>query len=88
MALDFLNDARSYDANRECVSFWGHDSAFEVTFKLDQTALRRFTGQEKLTEPVALRAFDANIQSIRDVARKLYSRTTKRYCEISADDLR
>jgi hypothetical protein len=88
MALDFLNDARSYDSGHKCVSFWGHDSAFEVTFKLDQMALRRFAGQETLTEAIALKAFDSNIKSIRDVARKIYSKNAKRYCEISADDIR
>jgi hypothetical protein len=87
MALEFLNDARSYDASRQCVSFWGHDFAFEVTFRLDHTALSSFTGQEPLSEPTALKAFDANLARIRKAARKLYRAGSKRYLEISVKDM-
>jgi len=87
MALDFLNDARSYDPSRQCVSFWGHDSAFEVTFRLDHAALSRFAGQESLSEPIALQAFDANLVRIRNAARKLYKGPQKRYWELSVNDI-
>ena len=87
MALDFLNDARSYDTSRQCVSFWGHDAAFEVTFRLDHTALSRFAGQESLSEQIALKAFDANVVHIRNAARKLYKGPQQRYLEMSIKDM-
>ncbi len=39
MAIDFLNNSRSYDPHRRCISFWGHDVAFAIAFHLDQAVL-------------------------------------------------
>lgn len=39
MTIDFLNNCRSYDPHRRCVSFWGHDAALEITFRLDPAVL-------------------------------------------------
>ncbi len=36
MALAFLNNCRSFDAERKSLSFWGHDNTFEVAFRLDE----------------------------------------------------
>ncbi len=87
MSLEFLNEARSYDAARQCISFWGHDSTFEVTFRVDFTALKRFAGIDTLTEAIALKGFDKNLEHVRAVARKLYQRTPKRYLELSLADM-
>jgi hypothetical protein len=87
MSLEFLNDNRSYDETRQSVSFWGHDSAFEVTFRLDHTALSRLAGQQQLTEPAALKAFDANLDHIRKIARQLYRGGSKRYLELTVKDI-
>ncbi len=87
MALEFLNDTRSYDDSRQCVSFWGYDSAFEVMFRLDHTALSSFAGQQQLSEPTALKAFDANLDQIRKAAHKLYRGNSKRYLEITLKDM-
>jgi len=87
MSLEFLNDVRSYDAARQSISFWGHDLAFEVTFRVDFTVLKGFAGLDTLTEPVALRSFDKNIDRVREAAKKLYKRTPKRYLELSAADI-
>ena len=87
MALDVLNDARSYDASRQCVSFWGYDAAFEVTFRLDQSALSLFAGEATLSETIALKAFDANVVQIRKAARKHYKGLQHRYLEMSSKDM-
>ncbi|MDR3376372.1 MAG: DUF1488 domain-containing protein [Ancalomicrobiaceae bacterium] len=87
MALDFLNDSRSYDPSHQYVTFWGHDSAFEITFRLDHAALSRFAGNDTLSEAAALNAFDTNIAYIRSIARKLYQGNPKRYWELSAKDI-
>ncbi|MDR3495901.1 MAG: DUF1488 domain-containing protein [Ancalomicrobiaceae bacterium] len=87
MALNFLNDMRSYDASRQYVTFWGHDSAFEVTFRLDTTALKRFSGLDTLSEAIALKAFDENRDRIRFAAQKMYQGKPERYVELSAQDM-
>jgi hypothetical protein len=87
MALEFLNDTRSFDAARQCVSFWGYDSAFEVMFRLDHTALGSLIGKQQLTEPTALKAFDANRDQIQKAARNMYRGKAKRYLEITASDI-
>jgi hypothetical protein len=37
--IDFPNHSRSYDATRHAVRFWGHDSAIEASFFIDEDAL-------------------------------------------------
>ena len=32
MTLHFPNASRNYNPTQRCVCFWGHDSAFEVSF--------------------------------------------------------
>ena len=87
MSLEFLNDARNYDAARQSISFWGHDKTVEVTFRVDFTALKRFAGIDTLTEAIALKGFDKNIEHVRDVAKKAYQRSPKRYLELSLADM-
>jgi hypothetical protein len=41
MALNFLNQSRSYDATLRAVRFWGHDGAMEVSFYVNEDALKR-----------------------------------------------
>ncbi len=85
MTIDFLNNSRSYDPHRRCISFWGHDAAFEITFRLDQAVLGPFVqgGLGQLDEVSALKAFDENITRIRAFASKLYTSGKKNYFEIS-----
>jgi hypothetical protein len=39
MTLHFPNASRNYNPTQHCVCFWGHDSAFEISFHLDEEAL-------------------------------------------------
>jgi hypothetical protein len=60
---------------------------FEVAFRLNKSALHRLTGLEEFGEDVALAVFDTNRTHIMNAARRAYKKTSKRYCELSADDL-
>jgi hypothetical protein len=87
MAIDFLNNCRSFDAEQKTLSFWGHDVMFEVAFRLNKSALHHLTGLQEFSEDVVLTVFDANRAHIRNAARRVYKKTSQRYCELSADDL-
>jgi Protein of unknown function (DUF1488) len=39
--IEFPNHSRSYDHTRRAVRFWGHDSAIEASFFINEDALRR-----------------------------------------------
>ena len=73
MAIDFPNQSRSYDARHRCVRFWGHDSACEVSFLIEEDALKRIDRSAPRTEDEFLVAFDTNRDRILKAARKAYS---------------
>ncbi|MBU1176359.1 MAG: DUF1488 domain-containing protein [Alphaproteobacteria bacterium] len=73
MALNFPNPSRSYEPDHARVRFWGHDSAMEVSFFLDEDALFRLSPSTGSDEKAILKAFDANRSRIMDVARKAYT---------------
>lgn len=87
MALNFLNNCRSFDSERKTLNFWGHDVMFEVAFRLDQSALHRLTGLSEFDEATALAVFDINRTHIRIAARRLYRKTSERCCDLSDSDL-
>lgn len=84
MAIDFLTNVRNYDPHRHCISFWGHDAATEITFRLDQAVLEQlvYGHQGPLDELWALMAFDKNIKRIRAFARKLYADDKRTHFDI------
>jgi hypothetical protein len=87
MTLQFLNASRSYDARRRAVSFWGHDSAFEIAFHVEEDALRRLSPGVPDDEASLLRSFDANRTRIEGVAGNTYSRNRRQnYHRLSASD--
>ena len=57
--IEFPNHSRSYDQTRRAVRFWGHDSALEATFFIDEGALRRIQPDARPDEPGFLNAFEA-----------------------------
>jgi hypothetical protein len=58
--IDFPNHSRSYDASRHAVRFWGHDSAIEASFFIDEDALARIHPGFGPMKSGFLNAFDAN----------------------------
>ncbi|SEC10764.1 Protein of unknown function [Rhizobiales bacterium GAS188] len=90
MTLHFPNASRNYDPVRRCVSFWGHDSTFEVAFHVDEDALQRI-GQgispaAPGDEASLLHVFDANRARIERVAGQAYSRRRQNFHRLSASD--
>jgi hypothetical protein len=75
--IEFPNQSRSYDRTRHAVRFWGHDSAIEASFFIDEGALRRIQPDARPDESGFLSAFDSNRARICAVAAKVYIRGTK-----------
>ncbi|MEH2534954.1 hypothetical protein V1277_005749 [Bradyrhizobium sp. AZCC 1588] len=72
--IEFPNHSRSYDQTRRAVRFWGHDSALEASFFIDEGALRRIQPEARPDEPGLLDAFDCNRDVICAAAAKVYVR--------------
>jgi hypothetical protein len=75
--IEFPNHCRSYDPTRRAVHFWGHDSAIEVSFFIDEDALTRIQPVTRLDESGFLNAFDSNRDLICAAAAKVYVRGSK-----------
>jgi Protein of unknown function (DUF1488) len=75
--LSFPNQSRFYDATRRAVRFWGHDSAMEASFFVNEDALKRVQSDMRFDEAGLLRAFDLNRERICAVAAKVYGRGHK-----------
>jgi hypothetical protein len=75
--IDFPNHSRSYDKTRHAVRFWGHDSAIEASFFINEDALRRIQPDARLDESGFLNAFDANRDLICAAAAKVYVRGSR-----------
>jgi len=86
MAIDFPNQSRSYDPRHRCVRFWGHDSAREVSFLIEEDALTRIDPSAPRTEDEFLGAFDANRDRIFKAARKAYSPRGSGFFALAASD--
>jgi hypothetical protein len=86
VTLSFPNRSRSYDAKGNRVRFWGYDSAIEISFFVEVSALRRLYPATMDAEARILEAFDAGRDRIHEVAGKLYSRRHKGAYILAAAD--
>jgi hypothetical protein len=86
MALNFPNSSRNYDPSRRCVRFWGHDSAFEVPFYVEEDVLFGISPEASRSEPSLLDLFDANRPLILKVAADAYARRRQSYYRLSPAD--
>jgi hypothetical protein len=75
--IEFPNPSRSYDRTRHAVRFWGHDSAIEASFFIDEGALRRIQPEARPDESGLLNAFDSNRDRICAAAAKVYVRGSR-----------
>ena len=82
--IDFPNHSRSYDSTRRAVRFWGHDSAIEASFYIDEDAMTRIQPGVRLDESAFLNAFDANRDRICAAAAKVYVRGSRGSYDLSA----
>jgi hypothetical protein len=72
--INFPNHSRSYDPTRHAVRFWGHDSAIETSFFINEDALTRIQPDADPDETGFLNAFDCNRDLICAAAARLYVR--------------
>lgn len=86
MTLNFPNGSRSYDARRNLIRFWGYDSALEISFLMDVSALHKLNPQTRNMEVGYLESFDAVRDRIHETARKVYSRARKGTYLLAAAD--
>jgi hypothetical protein len=86
MTLNFPNGSRSYDARRNLIRFWGYDSALEISFFVEVSALNKLNPQTRNAEAGYLEAFDAARDRIHETAREVYSRTCKGVYLLAAAD--
>jgi hypothetical protein len=86
MTLNFPNGSRSYDARRNLIRFWGYDSALEISFFVEVSALYKLNPQTRNVEAGYLEAFDAARDRIHETARKAYSRARKGAYLLAAAD--
>jgi hypothetical protein len=84
--IEFPNQSRSYDQTRRAVRFWGHDSALEASFFIDEAALRRIQPGVLSNESGLLSAFDRNRDAICAAAAKLYVRGSRCSYDLGAAD--
>ena len=82
--IDFPNHSRSYDSTRRAVRFWGHDSAIEASFYIDEDAMTRIQPGVRLDESGFLNAFDANRERICAAAAKVYVRGSRGSYDLGA----
>ena len=86
MTLDFPNPSRSFDSTVNCVRFSGHDSAIEVSFFLELTALEKLHPEMIHLEPEILHAFDEQIDKIHAAAIKVYGKNKRKYVHTLSPD--
>ena len=86
MTISFPNESRSFDATRRAVRFWGYDSAMEVSFFIEEEALRRIQPGTSPNEIALLDAFDLNRERIFATAAKVYARRHKGSYDLIAAD--
>jgi hypothetical protein len=87
MPLHFPNPSRNYNPTQHCVCFWGYDSAFEISFHLDEDALCKVSPHAARNEASFLHVFDVNRVRIQEAASVAYSRRRRNYHRLSAEDL-
>jgi len=84
--LNFPNASRSYDSGRQCIRFWGHDGALEVSFFMHEAALVQIAIGTPSGETALLESFDLNRERILVAARKVYGRRRQGSYELLAAD--
>ena len=77
MKLSFPNPSRSFDATRNRVRFWGYDNAIEVSFVVEEDALKKLCPDMSCVEAEFLDVFDNARDQIHEVAEKVYARSKR-----------
>ena len=86
MTLQFPNSIRSYNEAHHDITFWGHDTALEITFVIEQEALERMRGEKSSDEKALCAIFDANVDAIHATAKRLYESHKAGFYRLTAAD--
>jgi hypothetical protein len=86
MTLNLPNASRSYDPTEGLIRFWGHDGALEVSFFVEESALRQIAPGASSDEAASLKTFDANRERICKAARTVCSHRRKGAYVLVASD--
>jgi hypothetical protein len=79
-AMAFPNQSRSYNENKHCVRFWGHDGTSEIAFDLAEGLLVGPNGRPaEHHEASILKMFDANRPKIEKLAQSAHASESLRY---------
>ena len=78
MKVDFPNPSRSYDESKSRVRFWGYDKSMEISFYVEEDALKRLCPDMSSAEAGFLQAFDTARTRIYEVAEKIYKSSANR----------
>jgi hypothetical protein len=84
----FPNLSRSYDPKQRCVRFWAYDSALEISFFVEASALRRLDPTIGDDELGLLRAFDLHRARICRAAGQVYVRRSRGSYTLTASDMK
>ena len=71
---------------RNLIRFWGYDSALEISFFVEVSALYKLNPQTMNVEAGYLETFDATRDRIHETARKVYSQSRKDAYLLAAAD--
>ena len=85
--LTFPNLSRSYDPKHRCVRFWAYDSALEISFFVEASALCRIDPTIGMDEFGLLSAFDLYRDRICRAAGRVYSRRSRGSYTLTASDI-
>ena len=84
MSLHFPNPSRSFDETRNRVRFWGYDQSIEVSFFVEEDAMRLLDAALRgAPEAAFLKVFDAMRARIEKVAGSVYRRERGRSHSVS-----
>jgi energy-converting hydrogenase A subunit M len=77
MSLEFPNSSRSFDNSKSRINFWGYDRTIEVSYFIGADVLQRFSKDLGTQEAELLEVFDAKLDKIRQVAARVYEKSSK-----------
>jgi hypothetical protein len=77
--LVFLNRTRTYNATKNCVTFWGFDASFEITFDLPDEELQQMCSHASGNQASVLRAFDDRREAAERLAMSAHKVSSQRH---------
>ena len=86
MTLQFPNPIRSYNEAHHDITFWGHDTAMEITFVIEREALELMCKQKNLDESALCQTFDQHVELIQATAQRLYENHKACFYRLTSKD--